>query len=273
MLVRVTGAGKEDCNGIYHVSGKVSFGKPVFLLEATTAVVAQVLSFRPAGGSAPGWGLREVWVNDGLDEAPEVITSYCAESTADEPPTEGWVSLPAGLEPVPTVELFVSGKKRARQPVMGVQERVWKQRKFTDAEVVCGGVHMAVHRATLCAASPVLDAAFSSSMAEGKNSLYEIKDSTPEAVEAMLCYIYTGGSAFPVTQLPQLLELAVKYQLADLIADVVRELPKGITPESVRERLAILKRHSAIPIVKDALIELLKSIKAADSNELILALI
>ena len=35
------------------------------------------------------------------------------------------------------------------------QERLWTQRRFTDAEVLAGNARFAVHRATLCAASPV----------------------------------------------------------------------------------------------------------------------
>ena len=43
------------------------------------------------------------------------------------------------------------------------QERLWTQRKFTDAEVVVGTSRFAVHRATLAAASPIFAAAFESS--------------------------------------------------------------------------------------------------------------
>ena len=66
-------------------------------------------------------------------------------------------------------------------------------------------MHIAVHRATLSAASPVFDAAFSSQMSEGNTATYEIKDT---AVEAMLRYIYIGDSDCLPDDLAFLLDLS-----------------------------------------------------------------
>ena len=67
---------------------------------------------------------------------------------------------------------------------------------------------MHIDRATLSAASPVFDAAFSSQMSEGNTATYEIKDSTPTAVEAMLRYIYIGDSDCLPDDLAFLLDLS-----------------------------------------------------------------
>merc|ERR1711918_17155 len=106
-----------------------------------------------------GWGIRRKETHD---------TLYYTEGEEDEPPSTGWRSFarynredepPSALSIVCTV---CDGVKRGRDAVCDVQERAWKQRKFSDAEIVCAGVRTAVHRSTLCAASPVFDAAFSS---------------------------------------------------------------------------------------------------------------
>ena len=53
-------------------------------------------------------------------------------------------------------------------------------------------------------------------MQEGQSAAYEIKESSPAAVEAMLRYIYTGDFECPSAELELLLDLAVQYEIADL---------------------------------------------------------
>ena len=48
-----------------------------------------------------------------------------------------------------------------------------------------------VHRCTLAAASPIFEAAFASALQEGESTVYAIKESTPDADEAMLRFVYT----------------------------------------------------------------------------------
>merc|ERR1712060_530788 len=104
------------------------------------------------------------------------------------------------------------GSKRRFEQLAAAGERSWKERKYTDAEILCDGSRIAVHRATLSSASSVFDAAFSSSMVEGRHAVYEMRDTTSSAVEAMLQYIYTGivdeGSDHVA-----LLDLSVQYEL------------------------------------------------------------
>ena len=131
------------------------------------------------------------------------LLPYKVKSSADLPPSEGWqLGEPAFMGPIPAVR-FIQDRKRSRGVVFETQERAWKQRRFPDAEVICNGERTAVHRSTLCAASPVFDA-FSSSMQEGCAATYEIKESTPAAVEAMLCYIYTGEFNCPSHGIPEM---------------------------------------------------------------------
>ena len=108
--------------------------------------------------------------------------------------------------------------------------RAWKQRKFTDAAVVCSEERIPVHRATLCAASPVFDAAFTSSMEEGASATYTVRDADPAAVEALLRFLYTGAACAPDAELEPapLLDLAVFYQVT---ANAETELEP---PESYR---------------------------------------
>ena len=51
-------------------------------------------------------------------------------------------------------------------------------------------------------------------MGEGQSAVYEIRESSPAAVEAMLRYIYTGDFECPIAELPRLLDLSVQYELS-----------------------------------------------------------
>merc|ERR1712061_458036 len=103
---------------------------------------------------------------------------------------------------------------------------------------------------------------------------YEIKESSPAAVEAMLRYIYTGDCECPVLELPRLLDLSVQYELSDLCEVVASQLATDVTPENVRERLAAMKRYQDKPCVKQSLHAVLQVIKTSDVvDELLLALV
>merc|ERR1712032_1057896 len=143
---------------------------------------------------------------------------------------------------------------------METQERAWKARKFCDAEIVCAGVRTPVHRATLCAASVVFDAAFSSRMVEGESSAYEVKDKSPAAVEAMICYMYTASLECQSSDLPDVLDLAVQYEIDGLGSVAAERMAVDVNARNIKMRLAALKLHSENQFVKDALEQILQRI-------------
>ena len=115
---------------------------------------------------------------------------------------------------------------------------MWTNRRFTDAVVVIVGKRFAVHRSVLSEASPVFYRAFSGSMREASKACYEVKDSTPDAVEAMLKYVYTGAAPKESEDITlPLLELAVQYELADLCEKAANDLLVGIGKGNVLERM------------------------------------
>lgn len=264
MLFEVVGAGFGPANGVYSPNWETSNEKPVF---ANSNGV--FLSFKPLTSSvAPGWGIRKEKANnslyyDGVDsDVPGTVRQDAAWK---------WKCVDAvAPAPAPTVRAL---RVKKRCGVIDTQERAWKQRKFSDAEIVCAGVRVAVHRSTLAAASAVFDAAFSSAMAEGRSAIYEIKEVSPAAVEAMLCYIYTGVLESQGTDLAALFDLSVQYELHGLCEEVALELPRGVSVDNVRECMAMLKRHSQNDHAKNALEAILKIVKKNGNEDLILALV
>jgi len=127
------------------------------------------------------------------------------------------------------------------------EERPWKRRKFTDAELVCGNesfeVHR-VHRGLLAAKSAVFEAAFESAFQEGVKAKYEIKDASKDAVKGMLYFLYTGNLSVESDEtLPDILNLAMQYELYALADKVVPHLAAGIDANNIGLRARLLKRH------------------------------
>lgn len=144
------------------------------------------------------------------------------------------------------------GRPEAAKPCT-VGSQLWAEREFADGLMECEGRQFPVHRAVVCAASPVLKAAFSGGMAEARKAEYTINDSTPEAVELMLRYTYTRAlpedgkgeeqAAVLGPHLAALLELAVRYELPGLCEQLAWRFAEGLTPENVRARAKVLKLH------------------------------
>mmetsp|Transcript_7318 Transcript_7318/g.22664 ORF Transcript_7318/g.22664 Transcript_7318/m.22664 type:complete len:258 (-) Transcript_7318:70-843(-) len=255
-MIEVLGAGNPEANGRYirdrSDAGTVRYRK---LGCPSWAIVAfKATQWRLGTGSA------------------NKCAYFLNGSTTDNdgaPPLSGWqLNTGDSLAIPPVPELRLATKRTRADDVTPVQERLWQQRKFTDAEVVCAGERMAVHRAQLSAASPVFEAAFMSDMQEGQRAVFEIKESTPAAVEAMLHYIYTGSVG---TASPELLDLAVQYQLDSLVGHTAHALVEDVNTENVRERMLALKRHSGSAPVAAALKEMVQQVLADKSGALYLA--
>lgn len=124
----------------------------------------------------------------------------------------------------------------------------------------------------LAAVSPVFAAAFSSEMREGAGATYEIKDSTPDAVEAMLQLAYTG--VLPAAELlPQVFELTAKYELETLANAAAAKMAEDVSASTVKATLAALKLHSTrLASAKKAFDIVIRKVKDAPSDELIIAL-
>eukprot|EP00929_Paragymnodinium_shiwhaense_P091254 TRINITY_DN51277_c0_g1_i1.p1 TRINITY_DN51277_c0_g1~~TRINITY_DN51277_c0_g1_i1.p1 ORF type:complete len:264 (-),score=43.61 TRINITY_DN51277_c0_g1_i1:125-916(-) len=232
VVLLVQGAGTESANGVYLRTGDAE-DRP---------------KFRQQTGD---WTLQR---KSGLWAicSPDMRRFYVSHQQSPGPPTSTWTSNSNATaevpwkaeEPPPTVSFEYTANSLKRPAyVCAIQERAWKQRKFTDAVVVCNGQRFDVHRATLSAASPVFDAAFSCGMTEGAFATYEIQQSTAAAVEAMLFFMYNGSIAVPPEELPQLLELAVQYELHELCEMVGKNMLSDISVDNVQERAKALKRH------------------------------
>ena len=226
----VSGAGTVECNGIYTKSRKKYSGKDAWEMCAASGAKHIIFSHSQL------WVLAKF---DPDDTEERIHFLYYVRGNEQFPAVTGWSSNDPdgqlmnyelirnnefnGNLPAPTCTAL---RKRSLESVGAVLGNAWKQRKFTDAEVVCCGMRIPVHRSTLSAASPVFEAHFSSPMKDGETAVYEIRDSTPEAVEALLCFVYTGEQ--PAAELlSSVSELALQYELEDLAKLTAKRMAEG----------------------------------------------
>jgi len=143
----------------------------------------------------------------------------------------------------PEVSVVVKICRKRKCGSLELTTKMLNDRLFTDSKILCGGREFAAHRAVLAAASPVFERMWSTAMSESEKSALEIKDCTPEAVEAMVRYIYTqevANEADPA----QLFELAQKYELQDLATEMGHRILEGLCKENLEAWSRVVHRHA-----------------------------
>lgn len=78
--------------------------------------------------------------------------------------------------------------------------RVFDTRKFGDLVIECNGREWTVHRNIVCIRSQFFDNMCNSEFKEARENHVKMTDDDPEAVEAMICYIYGGQYLGPMIQ-------------------------------------------------------------------------
>mmetsp|Transcript_182037 Transcript_182037/g.442905 ORF Transcript_182037/g.442905 Transcript_182037/m.442905 type:complete len:318 (+) Transcript_182037:38-991(+) len=99
-------------------------------------------------------------------------------------------------------------------PANATGKLLWSDPVFSDLAILAGARSFPAHRAMLAAASSVFRRMLEAPMRENLEHRIEI-DATPEAVECVLKYIYTGEPP-PHSQAHDVLPLAHRYELTDL---------------------------------------------------------
>lgn len=117
----------------------------------------------------------------------------------------------------------------------GLAQQLWNDSRFSDCSVECNGEVFRAHRAVLCTASPVFEAAFLGTMQEAKEARFEIRGcDSPAAVRALLEFLYMRRLAdAEVDMLLHLLALAAQYEIEELTVIVVERLIHRVSAENV----------------------------------------
>mmetsp|Transcript_60678 Transcript_60678/g.177317 ORF Transcript_60678/g.177317 Transcript_60678/m.177317 type:complete len:225 (-) Transcript_60678:183-857(-) len=111
-------------------------------------------------------------------------------------------------------------------------KKMWETRSFADLSITCCDGSVQAHRCVISAASPVFARMLSGDMQEAQNQIVELADCHASAVEAALCFIYTGES-FADTDFSSVLSFAHKYEVEELIRFSAQKLSFHLSSENV----------------------------------------
>eukprot|EP00931_Biecheleriopsis_adriatica_P046501 TRINITY_DN26710_c0_g1_i1.p1 TRINITY_DN26710_c0_g1~~TRINITY_DN26710_c0_g1_i1.p1 ORF type:complete len:329 (+),score=64.02 TRINITY_DN26710_c0_g1_i1:48-989(+) len=132
--------------------------------------------------------------------------------------------------------------KEGKRSGLQISNKLFSERKFTDARILCEGVEINVHRAVLAAASPVFERMLESEMCEGTSATIEIQDASREAVEIMVQYMYTE-ELLESDKLPELFMLGNKYMIPGLETKIGDLMVHKIDETNGRDILQAVRHH------------------------------
>jgi len=135
-----------------------------------------------------------------------------------------------------------------------------------DYTVTSGSREFPCHRVILRARSRVFNSGITVNMLEGTEGRWDVKDSNPQAVDAMMKHIYTGDIPEEVKLRPlELLQLANQYELEDLEEATRDIILTRLTVENAVTTLIEIDRYGAGKTEgKDQVIEFIKKHAKAD---------
>jgi speckle-type POZ protein len=137
---------------------------------------------------------------------------------------------------------------------------------LTDMELVCDTQVFKCHQLILSIRSQVFRAMFQNPMAEATTKKVEIKDLSPEIVEAMLLYIYTGDVPNLDELAVELLAAAEKYALEDLKSLCEQQLTSGLDIENAVDLFLLADMYLAASLRKNAVQLLARNLNVVLTN-------
>ena len=150
-----------------------------------------------------------------------------------------------------------------------------REKETCDFLVICEDQMFPCHKAILSARSSVFSNMFTANMLEAATGRWEVKDSTPEAVEIMTDFIYSGKIDYAsLEERPEeILHLANFYDLPDLTYTAKVMIVWKLSPENALSTLVNFERYAATDeVVKKEVIGFIKKnvkgvVDSADWNK------
>jgi len=112
-----------------------------------------------------------------------------------------------------------------------------------DFTIICGEEEISCHKTVLAARSEILKAMLVGDTLERQENKVIFKDSTPKLVKVLVKHMYDGETPENINELAiDLIYLAVKYQVHDLIKACQEALIENLTDENAIATLIIVDR-------------------------------
>jgi len=126
--------------------------------------------------------------------------------------------------------------------------------------LVCQGEQIPAHKLILGARSPVFHAMLNTDMIESKKGEVKIEDADTDVLKAMIRYMYTVNVDVSFTKFKELIVLADKYQVLELVNFCGNKLVESLSKENVLELGQLAERHNADKLLNKCIKYVLKNL-------------
>ena len=123
--------------------------------------------------------------------------------------------------------------------------------KTSDIVMVCQGEQIKAHRLILSARSPVFAAMLQSDMSESVNGEIKIDDVDKDVIKEMLRYMYKVEVEDGFTKFKELLVLADKYQVEELVKFCGSKIVESLNKDNVFQIGTLAETHNAGDLLKE----------------------
>ena len=125
--------------------------------------------------------------------------------------------------------------------------------KTSDLVLVCQGEEIKAHRCILSARSPVFGAMLQNGMLENINSEIKIDDADRDVVKEMLHYMYKVEVSENFTKFKELLVLADKYQVGELVKYCGTKIVESLNKDNVFLIGSFAETHNAEDLTRECI--------------------
>lgn len=140
---------------------------------------------------------------------------------------------------------YATSQRGSRQLELDVLEKLFNDKKFSDAQIIVGDRVFDVHKCVLDARSAYFSAMFSSEMKEKRENEVKIKDVSHEVMQEVLRFIYTGRVDNLDALKTDLFVAADEYNIEALKALCERALIRDFKVDNILDMLVFAEQYSS----------------------------
>lgn len=119
----------------------------------------------------------------------------------------------------------------------------FKNQKYTDLLIACGGKTLKAHQLVVGTASPVFEALLNVKKEENGETVLTVDDVPPDVFEDMLEYFYTGRITMDYVKAKNLLEPGTKYELTDLLDMCLCKIDNSLSVSNAVEVFTLFDKY------------------------------
>ena len=218
-----------------------------------TLPLSEPKTFRPSGNDVDGWGFKNFIHYSALRDEPVLLQDgdlvILCEITI-----HGKEKTVSGSK-YPTKDRKIQSLRNSLENLSDDFTKGFTESNCSDLQLNCGGRIFECHEFVLSARSPVFRAMFQSNMTEKRTKTITIADHSPDVIQKMLQFIYSGKAVLDDQQelTRELLKAAEKYGLEILKKMCEDKLCESLVLENSVKNIILGEMYGAKKLMKNAM--------------------